>query len=286
MDRATLNPPGELYDVGGHRLHAVIKGRASNKPAIVLEAGLTAMSACWSWIQDELAKETRVLAYDRAGLGWSEPTSKPKDAATIARELRELILRAKLKRPFILVGHSMGAFFARAYAAEFADDLAGLVFIDGSHPEQIERSPNVSRAMRRFFWFLKATPAMADYGVMKWANNFGLARHCDKLPPSAHDAILRAFSSPQHMRATAKEASEWFASAKQIRDRKLGDLPLLVLTAPDRAMQGWMNLQKELVALSTCGHHVVIPNSTHMSILTEKDHALRVAAEIKSLLGE
>lgn len=286
MDRAQLKPPGELYDVGGHRLHAVITGRASNQPAIVLETGLTAMSACWSWIQDELAKETRVLAYDRAGLGWSEASAKPKDAATIARELRELTLRAELKRPFILVGHSMGAFFARAYAAEFPEDLAALVFIDGSHPEQIERSPNVSRAMRRFFWFLKATPAMADYGVMKWANNFGLARHCDKLPPPAHDAILRAFSSPQHMRATAREASEWFTSAQQIRDRKLGALPLLVLTAPDRAMQGWMDLQKELAALSSRGRHVVIPNATHMSILTEKDHALRAAAEIKSLLSD
>lgn len=279
-----MAPLGELYDVGGHRLHAVIRGRATKMPTILLEAGLTAMSACWGWIQGDLAKETRVLAYDRAGLGWSEPSAKPKDAFTIARELHELTRRAELSPPFIIAAHSMGGFFARAFAAEFPNELAGMALIDSSHPEQIERSPNVSRAMRRFFWFLRATPSMANYGIMKWANNFGLARHCDKLPGPCHDAILRAFSSPQHMRATVREASEWFTSAKQIRDLNLGSLPLVVITAPDRAMHRWMELQRELSQLSADSRHVVEPGAAHMTILTDENHARRVAAEIRKLL--
>lgn len=279
-----MEPLGELYDVGGHRLHTVIRGRATKKPIILLEAGLTAMSACWWWIQEELAKETRVLAYDRAGLGWSEPSAKPKDAFTIARELRELTRRAELEPPFVLVAHSMGGFFARAFAAEFPNELAGMALIDSSHPEQIERSPNVSRAMRRFFWFLRATPAMANYGIMKWANNFGLARHCDKLPGLCHDAILRSFSSPQHMRATVREASEWFTSAKQIGGLKLGALPLVIITAPERAMHRWMELQRELAQLSANSRHVVEPGATHMTILTGEYHARRAASEIRKLL--
>src|SRR5687767_11032769 len=102
-----LKAPGEMFDVGGRRLHAFITGEERARRPVVLEAGLTAMSSCWAWVQDELSKTTKVMSYDRAGLGWSDPSPEGKDARSIARDLRRLIEAANFPRPFVFVGHSM-----------------------------------------------------------------------------------------------------------------------------------------------------------------------------------
>src|SRR5687768_6865808 len=95
--------PGEWFDVGGRRLHAVITGEEQGRRPVVLEAGLTATSSCWAWIQEELSKTTKVLSYDRAGLGWSDPTREAKDARSIAKDLHRLIEAAEFPRPFVIV---------------------------------------------------------------------------------------------------------------------------------------------------------------------------------------
>src|SRR3954470_10654939 len=85
-DRRRYPPPGVLVDVGGHRLHLDVQGTNSG-PTVVLEAGMGSFSANWYWVQTELKTSMRVVAYDRAGLGWSERGRRPRDAATIADEL-------------------------------------------------------------------------------------------------------------------------------------------------------------------------------------------------------
>src|SRR5687768_2456365 len=177
-----LKAPGQLFDVGGRRLHALISGEQRGKRPVVLEAGLTATSSCWAWVQEELSKTTQVLSYDRAGLGWSDPSPEPKNARAIAKDLRRLLDVASFTRPFVFAGHSMGGMFGRAYASMFPKDVAGMALIDASHPEQIERSPNIKKALRKFFWFLKATPFMARCGVMKVCGDFGMSAQAAGLP--------------------------------------------------------------------------------------------------------
>src|SRR5689334_22246584 len=102
-----VQPPGQFFDVGGRRLHAMITGEHHHhKRPVVLEAGLTAMSSCWAWVQEELSKTTKVLSYDRAGLGWSDPSPEQKDARSIAKDLHRLLNAAKFPRPFVFAGHS------------------------------------------------------------------------------------------------------------------------------------------------------------------------------------
>lgn len=276
--------PGETFDIGGRRLHAVVTGEHTGKTPVVLEAGLTAMSSCWAWVQQELGAKTRVLSYDRAGLGWSDPANKPKDAISVASDLHDLLDKASFPKPFIYVGHSMGGIFARAYQAKYPGDVAGMVLVDASHPEQIERSPNIKKALRKFFWFLKATPVMASCGIMRVCGDFGMSAQAAGLP-AMHQLVAKNFySSTQHMRTTVCEAEAWFRSAAQVRDLKLGELPLKVITAPEKCMTGWIDLQKELAQLSTRGQHIEIPGATHVTVLTQQQFATRVAAEIAELL--
>jgi pimeloyl-ACP methyl ester carboxylesterase len=279
-----LQPLGQLIDIGGRRLHALITGDHKGKLPIVLEAGLTATSSCWAWVQDELSKTTKVLSYDRAGLGWSDPTREPKDARSIATDLHRLLDAAKFPKPFVFVGHSMGGIFGRAYASMFPNEIAGMALIDASHPEQIERSPNIKKALRRFFWFLKATPYMASCGVMKVCGDFGMSAQAAGLP-DAHTAVAKNFfSNARHMRETVREAEQWFTSAGQVKEETLGDLPLVTLTAPEKCMHGWLDLQKELSEISTRGRHVVVNGASHVTILTNRDFAKCVADEVVALV--
>src|SRR3954468_15975445 len=279
-----VQAPGQFFDVGGRRLHALITGEERGKCSVVLEAGLTAMSSCWAWVQEELSKTTKVLSYDRAGLGWSEPSPEPKDARSIARDLHRLLDAAKFRRPFVFAGHSMGGIFGRAYAALYPNEVAGMALIDASHPEQIERSPNIRKALRKFFWFLKATPYMARCGVMKVCGDFGMSAQAAGLP-EIHTLVAKTFySSARHMRETVREAEQWFTSVGQIKETRFDDLPLVAITAPEKCIHGWLDLQKELSEISTRGRHVVINGASHVTILTNQHHAKRVANEVAALI--
>src|SRR3954447_21727232 len=78
VDARTFPPPGQLVDAGGYKLHIHCLGEGS--PTVILEAGQGGLSSDWIWIQPEIAKATRVCAYDRAGVAWSEPGPQPRDA--------------------------------------------------------------------------------------------------------------------------------------------------------------------------------------------------------------
>src|SRR5512141_1011248 len=78
-DAATNSPPGQLVDVGGHRLHINCTGTGS--PTVVIDAGLGDWSTSWGLVQPEVAKTTRVCTYDRAGTGWSDAGPLPRGAA-------------------------------------------------------------------------------------------------------------------------------------------------------------------------------------------------------------
>ena len=138
-DARAYPPPGQLVDVGGHRLHLNCAGTGS--PTVVIDAGLGDWSASWSsWVQPEAARTTRVCTYDRAGMGYSEPGPLPRTAEHFAAELHTLLLRAGVPGPYVLVGHSAGGLPVRVFAHAYAADVAGVVLIESMHPAQAEPS--------------------------------------------------------------------------------------------------------------------------------------------------
>jgi pimeloyl-ACP methyl ester carboxylesterase len=139
IDQRTYPPPGQLVDVGSYRLHINCVGTGT--PTVVLESGMFASSSMWAWVQPELAQQTRVCAYDRAGMGWSDAGPTPRDAHQIGTELRALLANAGEAGPYVLVAHSLGGVSARVYAAHYASDIAGVVLVEATHPEVLTRLP-------------------------------------------------------------------------------------------------------------------------------------------------
>jgi pimeloyl-ACP methyl ester carboxylesterase len=138
-------PPGRLVDVGGHRLHVLDSGKGH--PTVVFDAGLPGSVLSWHKVQQELAQLVRVVSYDRAGLGWSDPGPEPRTAERIVEELRLLLDRAAVPGPYILVGHSFGGLTTRLFAARYPDEVAGLVLVDPVGPG--EWVPLTERERRR-----------------------------------------------------------------------------------------------------------------------------------------
>ena len=128
-------PPGEMVDVGGHSLHINCVGEGS--PTVVLDAGTGGMSANWVLVQREVSHTTRVCAYDRAGMGWSEMGPEPRDAKRITGELHALFEGAGIEDPYVMVGHSFGGLYAQTYAARYPEEVAGVGLVQSSHPDSL-----------------------------------------------------------------------------------------------------------------------------------------------------
>ena len=147
LDRRNFVPPGRLVAVDGHLMHLHCTGVGS--PTVILESGAGAPSSMWAWVQPVVAQQTRVCSYDRLGLGWSDSGPHPRDAASIARDLHELLLRAGESGPFVLAGHSLGGQYAHMFAEHYGADTADLVLIDAQHPDTMFRLPAAQAIQRQ-----------------------------------------------------------------------------------------------------------------------------------------
>ena len=135
-----FNPmPGQLIDIGGYKLHIDCQGQGT--PTVILDSGLGDSYISWRKVQPEVAKFTRVCSYDRAGLGYSDSSPHPRTSKVIAEELSKLLQNASIAGPVILVGHSMGGYDVRLYASLYPDQVAAMVLVDASHPDQENRFP-------------------------------------------------------------------------------------------------------------------------------------------------
>ena len=133
-DARRFPPPGQLLNVGGRKQHIWIEG--TGPATVILEAGLMSTVLSWSGLREQLVKSYRVVAYDRAGLGWSDLGPMPRSADRLAAELRELLRTAGIEPPYILVGHSFGGLTVPAYAAAYPADTLGMVLVDPVAPAE------------------------------------------------------------------------------------------------------------------------------------------------------
>lgn len=255
-----FTPPGRLVDVGGRRIHMDCRGTGS--PTVVLEAGLDTFGA-WGWmpVHDSLAAVTRTCAYSRTGMMWSDSAPGAFDSRRAAGDLHAALAASGERAPWVLVGHSLGGPYALAFTGRYPAEVAGLVLVDASHPDQTRgaRPPLPRRA--RNAAILAAAPVLARLGVARLAP---VRRAPDEWPPrmaAAHAAFF-----PTSGTALAKEARALDATLRTAgRARRLGDRPLVVLTAtigdPQHAA-AWNRMQADQATWSTRGRQRMV-DATH-----------------------
>jgi pimeloyl-ACP methyl ester carboxylesterase len=159
---------------------------------VVLEAPAAGISVGWAWVQDDLAKTTRVCSYDRAGLGWSEAGEGGYQATRVPDQLHTLLERAGERGPFVIAGHELGAAFARMYAARFHAETAALVLVDDP-AEAPESTPRLVR-----IW-----PWLARVGLLRATG--ALSRRAAGLPDAPGGATRAFLNRPDHLTRGALE---------------------------------------------------------------------------------
>jgi pimeloyl-ACP methyl ester carboxylesterase len=126
--------PGRLVATdAGHRLHLWCTGEGA--PTVILVTGGGGSSMDWALVQPAIAANARVCSYDRAGFAWSEKGPAPRGVAVSADELHQVLRRAEVPQPYVLVGISLGAQIARVFAHKFSGEVAGVVLIDSASLE-------------------------------------------------------------------------------------------------------------------------------------------------------
>ena len=140
--QAEYPPPGQMVDLGTHRIHLNCIGEGS--PTVVFESDIDEYGVLsWDSVQGEIGTFTRACSYDRAGILWSDPGPRPRDGETIASELAAVLDAAGEERPFVLVGHAFGSIYVSIFADENRDDVCGMVLVDPSHPDDLTRFAEV-----------------------------------------------------------------------------------------------------------------------------------------------
>lgn len=290
--QAAYPAPGQLVDLGGYQLHLLCQG--SGQPTVILEAGQGNGLLTWSRVQPEVAAFTRVCAYDRAGLGWSDPSPKPRIAPMMVEELHSLLGKAGIAPPYVLVGHSMGGMYARLFAHTYPGEVAGLVLVDASSEYQtINQSPALQAAEQQALRTAQSQVAVLKpliaVGVMALMPAI-FAEH-PKLPEAARQTTEALLATRQVFLQTKLDEfqanAESTAQVRAVNITSLGDIPLRILTrsndtesaekaglsATEAAQleQTWQQWQADFTKLSARSVHTVVPNSRHDIHLDQPD---------------
>ncbi len=262
LDLSEYPRPGRLIDVGGHRLHLHCTG--SGSPTVVFESGSGSGMLAWRKVQPEVSRWTRACSYDRAGYGWSEPSSQPRTNHRIAEDLRVLLEKSGTEGPLVFVGHSLGAVYTQFFAATYPDAVAGVVLVDATHEETFEHLPQLS--------------AWIDWGMAlnKELRVAGISR---LYPQSSHPTI-RAFSnSNKHLEALGSEEETVARNLAELKavEVSLGNRPLIVLTSEQTNQVDFVRpLQAEFLTRSLQSKQIIVGNSGH-SIHTAQPGAVVAA---------
>lgn len=297
--REKYPPPGKLVDVGGRKMHIDCRGTGS--PTVVFESGLgTGGAIDWTLVHDEIASFTRACAYDRAGIMWSDAKDTQQRASAVADDLHALLKGAGITGPLVLVGHSIGGPYTRTYVGKYGEQVAGLVMVDASHPDQVARlgkAVKVDAHPGQAGWIMHTATALSWTGIVRFAMaNAGQG----KLPKDAA-ARMAAYASKSVHGATS-ELDGFDRTMDDARAvRSFGNRPVIVLTAMApfkpaelkglslkasdgaRFKQEWKALNAEQAALSTRGRQQVVGDAGHYIQIDRPDV---VIAAVREVVGE
>ncbi|MBD8068824.1 alpha/beta fold hydrolase [Bacillus sp. PS06] len=230
--------------ISGGMIYAKLVGENNRKPTVIMDAGYGDFSKAWDSVIGDVSRLSRVLVYDRAGLGKSDKNSNPRTTREMVTELKKLLIEAKVKPPYILVGHSFGGVNMRMFATEYQNDVCGLVLVD-STPEDYRQ---------RFL------PTMSTEFQQAYNNQFIIEGNYDEFMESLKQVkeTKRLLNIPVIVLSAGK---------KDLYSKESQEL--------------WNAMQREILEISTNGELIIAEKSAHY---IQNDEPELVVDAIKKLI--
>jgi pimeloyl-ACP methyl ester carboxylesterase len=289
-----------LVDIGGRRINLYCTGRGS--PTVLLDADGDDGTPAWRLVQPIVAKHARVCSYDSAGIGFSDSTTTRRDASAAVTDLHDLMTRAGIGSPLVLVGYSLSGLYARLYADRYPKDVVGLVLVSANIPNQGERiariAPVLGPAFAQNQKYVERCLQAAERGAIRPATPFA---DCIYVPPdptmpkSLKTLIERQSERPGWWRAfTSGTSNERASSSEVLREqRDYGNMPLVVLTTDKdilslpipkgqktRLARAWLKWHDEIARLSRHGVNILVKGSTSSIPIDRPDIVTAAIGEV------
>ena len=281
IDKRTYSPRGQLYTVNGHQMHMVCMGEGS--PTVILQAGGGAESLWWYWVQNQLAEHTRVCAYDRAGLGWSEVASTPRDPVTIVGELHTLLEEAGVTPPYVMSGHSYGGILTRIYAAQYPQEVIGLVMVDSMLMEAKHLSQSEFDGYKPLYYSVQIPLwLLSRLGVSRFftSGTFQSMGYPPEVVPEMAALNTRNQTVDTDIAEKGFDAM-WTLMQASATAENLGDLPMVVLWASEsnalyESTSTGREFRDEVPTYSSNSLSRIIEGADHGTILGNEQYAHQV----------
>ena len=316
MAIAAVNPwldqhyavPQTLVTVGRRRrLNLLIAGDGA--PTVIFASGMNGTSLHWARVQPVIALNNRTVAFDKAGIGFSDPGPLPRTASAIVKDLRAALRAADISPPYVLVGSSAGGPQMRLFAFRHADEVVGMVMVDSSSEHQYRRMDEVAgyreneKQRRELLRTYSRLARLARSGALAPGTpefDRAVGAPAPTHTPALWAAHVALRTSPGYWRALRSEAAaadsvssdEVAAARKSLGATPLGDMPLIVLTAgrdgssrpwePAVAAEArralWQAMHDEIASLSKRGTRCTVAGAGH-GIELDKPEAVITAIE-------
>ena len=286
----THQPPGDRLAVGGGNIHFVDIGVGT--PTVIFEAGVGAGGTiAWSLVQPEVAKHTRTFSYDRPGLLWSTgKSSLPRTSQHISKHLYDVLQRAQVSGPYLLVGHSLGGPHLQVFADSYPDKVVGLVLVDSSHPEQWNRLPP-GLVIDYPPWQLAIFRLASETGMLRlFKHRFG-QHYAEPWKSVARDLFPAAVPT---VIAELKGINASLHQAGHVGT--LGAKPLIVVSGNQRHDSengtsssrpfhlAWQEMQTDLLKNSSNSRQIIAHRSGHVVQFDQPDIVIRVILDLVTAL--
>jgi pimeloyl-ACP methyl ester carboxylesterase len=268
-------PPVRLIDIGGRKLHLYCSGKGN--PTVILVAGGGAFSIDWALVQPNVAENTRVCSYDRAGLGWADPGPADETVEQTIGDLHALLRAAGEKGPYLLVGASIAGIYIQGYQRVYPEDVVGLVFTNSSNRVGLR-----AKGKGGLIWDLTEDEVRSAFplppSVKKEAAPTREGDPFDRLPADLQEIRLwldmrlwehwdPAKASPDSLLSWRKGFRLEFAETDAGRKPPLGELPVVVISsdpiATESERQSRNGAAARLDFLSANSAHITATGSGH-----------------------
>lgn len=294
--------PQNMVDIGGRRLNLYCSGRGPVTVVFDSPSG----GAGWSWfeVQPHVAKRTRACVYDRAGLGFSDPSPLPATLGNAAADLHALLKAAGIAPPYVMVGSSYGGGVAQLYAYRHPGQVRGLVLAEPQHEDEMARLNKVTGGkLQQMHEQMgardRACMAQSEQGFAPGSESWAA---CIGTIPANRGRVLGAAElagqlTAQYWRTNHAEGAniELGNTALRAARASFGDLPLIVLSRglsqyaipgkPESALSKAYEAEsrqmyKEMAALSLRGSHRVVAGAHHVIHLEQPEALVKAIDEV------
>lgn len=302
-------PSGQLIDNGGYKMHLIIEGKNMTGPTVVFFHGAGDIALNWNLVLPKVGQFATAVAIDQNGEGWSEHGY----GAALNQQVydsHEVLRKANLKPPYILVGHSLGGIIAHLFAVEYNDEIAGVVMVDATHPDVVLKMYNKESGKMEWEKMrltandsippVITSPLTSPKEVLSFQPRKDFGNMLDKFSEEDRERFQWIYNQRPWTyvkgQGNTYEAEIFQMMYENYEDYSLGELPLIVITggakelkegdenwSSEKLMKHSISLQKNLLTLSSNSEQIIAKNSGHHIHIDEPEV---VVVAIKKLINE